>query len=102
QRLCLARALLKRPSLLLLDEPTSAIDAESSALIQQTINRLLVGKTMLVISHHFAGIESFDQILVLKQGRIVERGTHAELMAERGYYFDLIGLQRPREAAAAV
>lgn len=102
QRLCLARALIKRPSVLLLDEPTSAIDAESSALIQRTVNRLFAGKTMLVISHQFAGIESFDQILVLKQGRIVERGTHTELMAERGYYFDLIGLQGPRRGMAAV
>jgi len=93
QRLCLARALLKRPSILLLDEPTSAVDAESSALIQQTINRLLAGKTMLVISHQFAGIESFNQILVLKNGEIVERGTHAQLMAQCGYYFDLVSLQ---------
>lgn len=95
QRLCLARALLKRPSVLLLDEPTSAIDAESSALIQQTINRLLDGKTMLVISHQFAGIESFDQILALKNGEIVERGTHAQLVEQRGYYYDLLSLQGP-------
>ncbi|HMV48773.1 MAG TPA: ABC transporter ATP-binding protein [Blastocatellia bacterium] len=98
QRLCLARALIKKPSVLLLDEPTSAIDAESSALIQQTIHRLLDGKTMLVISHQFAGIENFDQILVLKNGRIVEKGTHAQLVAQRGYYFDLFGLQSSRGA----
>jgi ATP-binding cassette subfamily B protein len=95
QRLCLARALIKRPSVLLLDEPTSAIDAESSALIQQTINRLLEGRTMLVISHQFAGIESFDQILVLKNGEIVERGTHAQLVEQQGYYYDLFSLQGP-------
>ena len=93
QRLCLARALLKRPSVLLLDEPTSAVDAESSALIQQTVSRLLAGKTMLVISHQFAGIENFDQILVLKNGEIIERGTHAQLMARRGYYCDLVSWQ---------
>ncbi|MEP7343167.1 MAG: ABC transporter ATP-binding protein, partial [Acidobacteriota bacterium] len=93
QRLCLARALLKRPSVLLLDEPTSAVDAESSALIQQTVNRLLAGKTMLVISHQFAGIENFDQILVLKNGQIIERGTHAQLLAQRGYYCDLLNWQ---------
>jgi ATP-binding cassette subfamily B protein/subfamily B ATP-binding cassette protein MsbA len=93
QRLCLARALLKRPSVLLLDEPTSAVDAESAALIQQTVNRLLAGKTMLVISHQFAGIENFDQILVLKNGQVIERGTHAQLMAQRGYYCDLLNWQ---------
>lgn len=98
QRLCLARALLKRPSVLLLDEPTSAIDAESSALIQQTINRLLEGRTMLVISHQFAGIEGFDQILVLKNGEIVERGTHAQLVRQQGYYYDLFSLQGPGDA----
>ncbi len=90
QRLCLARALLKRPSILLLDEPTSAVDAESSALIQQTVRQRLAGKTILLISHQFAGIESFDQVLVLKNGEIVERGSHAQLLAQRGYYFDLL------------
>lgn len=90
QRLCLARALLKRPSILLLDEPTSAVDAESSALIQQTVQRRLAGKTILLISHQFAGIETFDQILVLKNGEVVERGSHVQLLARRGYYFDLM------------
>ncbi|MCI0664527.1 MAG: ABC transporter ATP-binding protein/permease [Acidobacteria bacterium] len=94
QRICLARAIIKRPSLLILDEPTSAIDAESSALIQESINRLQRGKTMLVISHQFAGIEDFDQILVLKEGRIIERGTHAQLLGRRGYYFELYQLQQ--------
>lgn len=100
QRLCLARALIKRPSVLLLDEPTSAIDAESSALIQQTINRLLEGKTMLVISHQFAGIENFDQILVLRNGTIVERGTHRQLLHQQGYYSELFHLQGPNSSVA--
>jgi ATP-binding cassette subfamily B protein/subfamily B ATP-binding cassette protein MsbA len=95
QRICLARAIIKRPSLLILDEPTSAIDAESSALIQQAINRLQQGKTMLVISHQFVSIENFDQILVLKDGEIVERGTHEELLQSSGYYHDLLTLQQP-------
>jgi ATP-binding cassette subfamily B protein/subfamily B ATP-binding cassette protein MsbA len=89
QRICLARAMIKRPSILILDEPTSAIDAESARLIQQALNHLQQGKTMLVISHQFAGIESFDQILVLKHGQIIERGTHAQLIKRRGAYFDL-------------
>ena len=95
QRICLARAIIKQPSLLILDEPTSAIDAESTMLIQNALNKLQQGKTMIVISHQFAGIEEFDQILVLKNGRIIERGTHAQLIALKGYYHDLFYLQRP-------
>lgn len=93
QRLCLARALIKRPSLMLLDEPTSAIDAESSALIQETLNRVMAGKTMLVISHQFTGLENFDQILVLREGKIIERGTHSQLLGTGGYYAELFALQ---------
>jgi ATP-binding cassette subfamily B protein len=95
QRICLARAIIKRPSLLVLDEPTSAIDAESSALIGQAINRLQEGKTMLVISHQFAGLEKFDQIFVLKNGELIECGTHIQLLNRRGYYYELFNLQRP-------
>jgi ATP-binding cassette, subfamily B, bacterial len=95
QRICLARAIIKRPSLLVLDEPTSAIDAESSALIGQAINRLQEGKTMLVISHQFAGLEKFDQIFVLKNGELIESGTHLQLLDRRGYYYELFNLQRP-------
>jgi ATP-binding cassette subfamily B protein/subfamily B ATP-binding cassette protein MsbA len=102
QRICLARALIKHPSLLLLDEPVSAVDAESSALIQQTISRLLRGKTILMISHQFAGIEDFDQILALKDGEIVERGTHAQLSRQRGYYYELFNLQMSQAQLDAV
>ncbi len=95
QRICLARAIIKRPSLLILDEPTSAIDAESSALIGQAINRLQQGKTLLVISHQFAGLEKFDQIFVLKNGELIESGTHTQLLNRRGYYYELCNLQQP-------
>ena len=98
QRICLARAIIKQPSLLILDEPTSAIDAESTMLIQNAINKLQQGKTMIVISHQFAGIEKFDQILALKNGRIIEQGTHTQLIALKGYYHDLFYLQRPLTA----
>jgi ATP-binding cassette subfamily B protein/subfamily B ATP-binding cassette protein MsbA len=99
QRICLARAIIKRPSLLILDEPTSAIDAESSILIQHAINRLQQGKTTIVISHQFAGIENFDQILVLRNGEIVERGTHDQLLRQGGYYFELFNLQQPEDSS---
>jgi ATP-binding cassette subfamily B protein/subfamily B ATP-binding cassette protein MsbA len=93
QRLCLARAIVKRPSLLILDEPTSAVDAESSSLIQEALDELRRGKTMIVISHQFAGLEDFDQIIVLRNGEVVERGTHHELLRRRGYYCELFARQ---------
>lgn len=99
QRLCLARAMLKHPSLLLLDEPTSAVDAESAALIHEAIENLRRGKTMIVISHQFAGLEDFDQILVLRDGEIIERGTHEQLMRTGGYYRELFVHQGGRETA---
>ena len=96
QRICLARAIIKRPSLLILDEPTSAIDAESTQLIQQALHKMQQGKTMIVISHQFAGIEEFDRIVVLKAGEVVEQGTHEQLLERKGYYHDLFLLQRPQ------
>jgi len=93
--LCLARAIVKRPSLLILDEPTSAVDAESSSLIQEALDELRRGKTMIVISHQFAGLEDFDQIIVLRNGEVVERGTHDELLRRRGYYCELFARQTP-------
>jgi ATP-binding cassette subfamily B protein/subfamily B ATP-binding cassette protein MsbA len=95
QRLCLARAIVKRPSLLILDEPTSAVDAESSSLIQEALDELRRDKTMIFISHQFAGLEDFDQIIVLRNGEVVERGTHVELLRRRGYYYDLFERQAP-------
>lgn len=100
QRICLARAIIKRPSILILDEPTAAIDPESAALIQQAIERLQRGKTTLVISHQFTSMESFDQIIVLKDGRVVELGAHAQLVARRGYYYELYRLQTGLPPAA--
>jgi ATP-binding cassette subfamily B protein/subfamily B ATP-binding cassette protein MsbA len=89
QRLCLARAIIKGPSLLILDEPTSAVDAESEALIHDALERLQRGKTTLVIAHHLAALENFDLILVLKHGKLIEQGTEAQLLAQRGHYFQL-------------
>lgn len=99
QRLCLARAIIKQPSLLILDEPVAAIDAESSRQIQQSLYHLQKGKTMLVISHQFAGLEKFDQILAMRAGEIVECGTHDELMWRRGYYYDLVTMQATKGTA---
>ena len=95
QRLSLARAIIRRPSILILDEPTTAIDAASTALIQQAIARLQQGRTLIIIAHQFSGIEDFDQILVFRHGRMIESGTHAELMQRAGYYAELYRVQHP-------
>jgi ATP-binding cassette subfamily B protein/subfamily B ATP-binding cassette protein MsbA len=87
QRICLARAIIKNPSVLILDEPTSAVDAESAEHIHAAVDELRAGKTTLVIAHHLSAFADFDQILVLRRGRLVEQGTHAELLALRGDYF---------------
>ena len=93
QRICLARAVIKHPSFLILDEPTSAIDAESAHLFQQSLDRLFRGHTLIVISHHLSAIERFDRIFVLREGQIVGSGTHQELLAENGYYQQLLRLR---------
>jgi ABC-type multidrug transport system fused ATPase/permease subunit len=93
QRLCLARALIRQASILIMDEPTSAVDAESQALIRDAMNRLHHGRTILLIAHQFHTIRDFDRILVLKNGRIVEEGSHNKLMELGGYYHKLYQLQ---------
>lgn len=99
QRLCLARALLRKSSILILDEPTSAVDAQSQALIRDAIDNLHGGKTVLVIAHQFHTIRNFDRILVLKQGVIVEQGSHEALMQMGGHYHELYKLQHGLRAA---
>jgi ABC-type multidrug transport system fused ATPase/permease subunit len=86
QLVCFARALLADPRLLILDEATSAIDALTEARLQQALARLLAGRTSLVVAHRLSTIRHADLVLVLDRGRIVERGTHAELLSLRGHY----------------
>jgi ATP-binding cassette, subfamily B, bacterial MsbA len=93
QRLAIARALLSDPPILILDEATSALDTESERLVQEAVDRLLQGRTVFVIAHRLSTITHADQILVLERGEIVERGTHAELVARRGAYYRLYSLQ---------
>jgi len=93
QRLAIARALLTDPPLLILDEATSALDTESERLVQEAVDRLLRGRTVFVIAHRLSTVVHADQILFLGRGEILERGTHAELLAARGAYHRLYSMQ---------
>jgi len=89
QRISIARAILAEPRILILDEATSSLDSESEEMIQQGLSYLMRGRTTFVIAHRLSTIRRADQIMVMEQGQIVERGTHAQLYAARGRYYDL-------------
>ena len=94
QRIAIARAVLKNPRILILDEATSSLDSESERLVQDALEKLMVGRTSIVIAHRLSTIRKADQILVIDNGRIVEKGTHEELIdLENGIYRNLSQLQ---------
>jgi subfamily B ATP-binding cassette protein MsbA len=98
QRVSIARAILADPRILILDEATSSLDSESEALIQEGLKYLMAGRTTFVIAHRLSTIRRADQILVVEAGRIVERGTHEQLYAMSGRYWDLYTRQHGVEA----
>jgi subfamily B ATP-binding cassette protein MsbA len=91
--LCIARAVLANPPIMLLDEATSALDTESEKLVQDALNKLMQNRTSLVIAHRLSTIQRADKIIVLDAGKIIESGTHQELMKQKGMYCKLVEMQ---------
>jgi subfamily B ATP-binding cassette protein MsbA len=98
QRVSIARAILADPRILILDEATSSLDSESEALIQEGLAHLLQGRTTFVIAHRLSTIRRADQILVVEEGEVIERGTHAELLARGGRYYEMYTKQHGVES----
>ena len=94
QRIAIARAILKDPQILILDEATSALDTESEKIVQEALDKLLVGRTSFVIAHRLSTIVRADVIIVMERGVIVERGTHEELLEKGGIYSKLHQMQQ--------
>ena len=93
QRLAIARAILKNPRVLILDEATSALDTESEKIVQDALDKLMVGRTSFVIAHRLSTIFNADQIFVVENGHVIEHGTHEELLAKDGLYSNLYSIQ---------
>lgn len=100
QRLAIARALVRDPRLVILDEATSALDTESERLVQEALMRLTKDRTTLIVAHRFSTIRHAQRIVVLQKGKIVEQGTHAELLAQQGHFYRLAQLQTTQVAAS--
>ena len=93
QRLAIARVLLRKPELLVLDEPTTGVDPVTEMHLRRTLHQLMEGRTTILITHRLVAMEAMDQILVLDQGEIVERGQHDDLLEQQGLYREIYDLQ---------
>lgn len=97
QRVAIARAVLKNPAILLLDEATSALDVESERVVQHALDRLMKNRTSVMVAHRLSTIKNADEISVIQNGKIVEKGTHSSLVDENGAYSKLISLQQQEQ-----
>ena len=102
QLISFARAILADPRILILDEATASVDTMTEAKIQEAMESVTEGRTSLMIAHRLSTVRNADLILVVKSGRIVEQGTHAELLAKKGYYYELYTRQYEDEATAKI
>ena len=102
QRVAIARALLKNPPIMIFDEATSALDSASERAIQTELDRIAIGRTTLIIAHRLSTIMDADEIIVLDAGKIIERGTHADLLAANSHYATMWSLQQQQEEEAPV
>ena len=93
QRLAIARAIIRDPKILILDEATSSLDVESEKLVQEALDNLIKNRTTFIIAHRLSTVKNADKILVLEKGKIVELGTHKELIKKKGKYFRFYSLQ---------
>ncbi|MFN6014410.1 MAG: ATP-binding cassette domain-containing protein, partial [Flavobacteriales bacterium] len=93
QRIAIARAIIKNPTILILDEATSALDSESERLVQDALDKLMVGRTSFVIAHRLSTIKNAEKILVIQHGNIIEEGNHDDLIRAKGIYSNLVELQ---------
>lgn len=100
QRICIARAYIKKPELLILDEPTAALDMESERIVEQSLEQLMEGKTTVTVAHRLSTVKNSDIIFCMDQGKIVEAGTHEELYARKGHYYQLYRIQEEMAKSA--
>lgn len=93
QRIAIARAIIRNPTILLLDEATSALDVQSEQVVQEALDRIMVGRSSIVVAHRLNTIKNLDSIAFVADGKVVERGTYAQLKNQRGAFFNLATLQ---------